>query len=853
MLGRFSEALERAHTARDILLEHGDLLRLAALDAMLALLFERFNCPADALDYSRKALDYYETAGPPYYAAAATSNHALLLWRLGRVREALSANALAGDRFAVLGAKPEEVREEGTRGGMLMALGHFAEAVSTLASARRGLLAVGDRYRAALADLLALECHVRMGRYREAITLAGNLDADLAPYDAVADRVSAAVWLALAYAGRGQPLEGIAVLDGAASLVKDHGDIVGLWPIVDLARAQLLSTLGSPDAANALLSSVIPALERAGLTIELATARALSSSILLDLGRDDDALQFASQVLQTAELESLDWLAARALHIRGIVESHRGERSDARQTLDSAISRLARVHRRTAWEDRASLAGTGFRLYEDAVQLALGSGDLRHALYYADMSKARALAEHLEGGVDVRPRARDARSAALIDEMSTLRDRLAVLDAGSPQLGPSSMLVRAAGPTAGAEAYEIQRRIAEIWRELQAANPAYAGEAAALGVGHAQDSGGDAREGAAADLISRLSSQCPADTALLEYFATGPDLQLFVFHDGSLQVITLSGARDTVQRLVGFLRLNVGRSVSLVGRDARALAALAVNARGILQQLHHALLGDALDSLPCIERLIVVPHGVSHHVPFHALHDGDRYLIERFEISYSPSADLLRHFAGRRDYLHSASGAMSAGVVLAYAPEGSLPHVATEGRWVAGASGAQLLSGTAASRSALEGQATRARLLHIAAHAAFNPEEPMLSWIQLADGRLTTLDVFSMELRCSLVTLSACETALGVSGAGDELMGLSRAFLYAGAPSLVLSLWMVEDQTSAVLMREFYAALRAGRSKAAALRQAQVALLRKEVDTGIDASGPFFWAPFQLIGHAGSL
>jgi len=192
-------------------------------------------------------------------------------------------------------------------------------------------------------------------------------------------------------------------------------------------------------------------------------------------------------------------------------------------------------------------------------------------------------------------------------------------------------------------------------------------------------------------------------------------------------------------------------------------------------------------------------------------------------------------------------------MVLAYAPDRTLPHVATEGRWVADTLGARLLAGPDASRAALEGQATRARVLHIAAHGAFNPEEPMLSWIQLSDSRLSTLDVFSLDLRSSLVTLSACETALGVSGAGDELMGLSRAFLYGGAPSLLLSLWVVEDEASAVLMRRFYTALRAGRSKAAALREAQLALLRKEVDTGIDASGPFFWAPFQLIGHGGML
>jgi CHAT domain-containing protein len=192
-------------------------------------------------------------------------------------------------------------------------------------------------------------------------------------------------------------------------------------------------------------------------------------------------------------------------------------------------------------------------------------------------------------------------------------------------------------------------------------------------------------------------------------------------------------------------------------------------------------------------------------------------------------------------------------LVLSCSNGGALSHVAREGAWVAEALGGELLAEDLASIATFTARAGACDVMHVAAHGAFDPEEPMFSSLELADGRLSTLDVFNLELRCSLVTLSACETALGVSGAGDELMGLSRAFLYAGTPSLVLSLWMVEDQSTAVLMREFYKALRRGRGKAAALREAQLALLRNDVESVTDVSGPFFWAPFQLIGHAGTL
>ena len=224
--------------------------------------------------------------------------------------------------------------------------------------------------------------------------------------------------------------------------------------------------------------------------------------------------------------------------------------------------------------------------------------------------------------------------------------------------------MRGAGQPARGEAANLQHRIAEIWRELQAANPVYAGEAAALGVGPTPDRSDD-DDDAVAELVHRLSIRCAARTAMLEYFAVGPDLVLFVFHDGALETFTLPGANDAVQRLVGFLRLNVRRSTSLVGQDPRALAAMARNAQGILVQLYGVLVAPAADALRHVERLIVVPHGASHHVPFHALHDGERFLIERFEISYSPSAELLKHFDDRRTALYATGAATSPGMVLA--------------------------------------------------------------------------------------------------------------------------------------------------------------------------------------------
>ena len=145
------------------------------------------------------------------------------------------------------------------------------------------------------------------------------------------------------------------------------------------------------------------------------------------------------------------------------------------------------------------------------------------------------------------------------------------------------------------------------------------------------------------------------------------------------------------------------------------------------------------------------------------------------------------------------------------------------------------------------------RLLHIAAHGEFREDEPLFSSISLDDGALTTLDIFDLHLNASLVTLSACNTGRSVIGGGDELLGLMRAFLYAGASSLVLSQWTVEDRTNAQLMQDFYRKLTAGWTKSSALRYAQRRLLSAATEAAAPTRHPYFWAPMFLVGHRGRL
>ena len=138
-------------------------------------------------------------------------------------------------------------------------------------------------------------------------------------------------------------------------------------------------------------------------------------------------------------------------------------------------------------------------------------------------------------------------------------------------------------------------------------------------------------------------------------------------------------------------------------------------------------------------------------------------------------------------------------------------------------------------------------ILHFACHATYNPEAPLFSALLLGasdgeDGRLEAQEIFGLRLNSDLVTLSACETGLGKITQGDEIIGLSRSFIYAGTPSILTSLWKVDDLATAVMMKRFYRYLAAGSTRAEALRQAQL------VVRDLLNPHPSAWAAFQITG-----
>jgi CHAT domain-containing protein len=257
-------------------------------------------------------------------------------------------------------------------------------------------------------------------------------------------------------------------------------------------------------------------------------------------------------------------------------------------------------------------------------------------------------------------------------------------------------------------------------------------------------------------------------------------------------------------------------------------------ARGRLAVLHALIWAPLADLVAACDRVLVVPHAQLGAVPFAALSDGETCVGQRHELAVAPSAQLAL-----RGLLRQPAPARRA---LALGDSTRLPHTAHEARFVAGLfEQGRAFIGEQATLQTLRAHAGDADILHLACHAQFRSDNPRFSALHLHDGALSVDLAESLVLAPCTVVLSACETGLADLASGDEMVGLVRAFLVAGAARVVASLWPVDDEVTVEFMSHFYAAMKQGQSPACALRVAQIALMGEHPH-------PYYWGAFALYG-----
>ncbi|HWC18175.1 MAG TPA: CHAT domain-containing protein, partial [Terriglobales bacterium] len=333
--------------------------------------------------------------------------------------------------------------------------------------------------------------------------------------------------------------------------------------------------------------------------------------------------------------------------------------------------------------------------------------------------------------------------------------------------------------------------------------------------------------------LEEIRAALTRETLVVEYFQTGDRILACLLGADQLQIVpvTLASRIANVLRLLQFQlsKFRLGTEYAAAFRDS-----LIESTKAHLKTLYDELLAPLRDRLDA-PHLLFVPHGALHYVPFHALFDGERFVIDEHTVSYAPSASI--YAVCTKKQVNTDGPALLMGV-----PDQNAPSILEELEALkAILPDPQMFVGKSASEYILKNAGPGARLIHIATHGFFRQDSPMFSSIRMGSSYLSLYDLYQLRLPVELVTLSGCATGLNVVAAGDELIGLARGLFQAGAQSLLLSLWDVHDQSTADFMTEFYRRLQSGEDKAQAMRAAMLAVREAYPH-------PYQWAPFVLMG-----
>lgn len=625
---------------------------------------------------------------------------------------------------------------------------------------------------------------------------------------------------------RDEPQRALELLDRSIAMLSELGDVRN-EVVFRINRGSLLRDLGRCREAlesNREAEAQLAAIEGQRPNPILAKN---SADCLLELGRLDEANERYREAIEQALVSG-----ERKAHWQAFWGLARLFRRQERATAaDQAFRQALEVI-----EDlRGSLRLESFKtsFFEDKIEVYAAyleflvgdgreKGGTARALEVAERARARAFLDTLaESRADLHetlPPEMLAAEADLLESIAEIQSRL-------ERDGPAATTRRelAALEDRLEELYLRVRREVPRFRELRYPEPAS---------------------------IEEVRGLLRPGEVLAEYFLAEPRSHLWIVRGDDVAWHALP-PRSEIESAV---RTGYGRLVD-PGREPRGLSELA------------AMLVAPLEGIEPGSSLLVVPSGILHYFPLEVLPFGatGEPLGAHFATTYLPSASTLvairRHSdptveprllaVGDPAYLPRAGPGRNADI----SEPGLLPHTRREVEELArrfGSRRATLLLGPGATETELAKQPLASfSLLHLAAHGRIDTDHPERSALLLADppesaedGLLQMREIYRLPLAAELVTLSACRTAMGELVSGEGMVGLSRAFQYAGADSIVASLWSVSDEATARFMEHFYGELERGATKAEALRRARLALR----DTAGYAH-PYFWAAYVLIGE----
>lgn len=523
------------------------------------------------------------------------------------------------------------------------------------------------------------------------------------------------------------------------------------------------------------------------------------SKSLYETGNIKEATEGYDQLLGHPQIEQIGGIYWIVLLDRAKIALTEGRKSAAEDMLKKAIDVIEKQRSSINSEaGRIGFVGDKQAAYAELTALLLADGRYAEAFAYVERAKARALVDLLASQKDINVRGGQTEQIkTTLAELTKAENDLTVVVQADKKEGQSKTR-----SVVLALKKDLQEKAPELASLVSVTTPATA----------------------------EIQSKIKDDETLLEYYSAGKEWYVFILTGKTIVAQKLPVA--DLEKNIDALRENIKtRNLPEFNQYSRTL--------------YHQIFTLAAPAIKT-KKLIIVPHGSLHYLPFVALSDGKEYLIDRFSIRMLPSASVLSFLKERAK--QEDRGALIFGNPKLDDPKYDLKFAQDEalaiGRIIPKSN---VLLRSEASKTNLQYYGSKYSVIHLAVHGVFDLDKPLNSALLLAadrnnDGLLRAADLYNLSLSADLVTLSACETALGKVATGDDVVGFTRGFLYAGTRSLISSLWQVDDEATRDLMVNFYTNL-SKMSKDEALRQAQLEVKKQYPH-------PYYWAAFLLTGSA---
>lgn len=818
--GQYERAFSMAEKARAVFEAHNDQTRLARLEISVGNIFYRQDRFRDAVDRYERAYQKSLEHGTPMDIAIVLRNLAVGYISLNEFGRAEETYQLARKHSEEQGFSTLVLKADYNVAYLYYLRGEYLRAIQMYDQTRVLCEKLGDKYHRALCDLDQSEIYLELNLTEGGTELANDAFTAFRQLNMRYEAAKAATFSAIAISQQGHYQKALLMFDQARKLfVEEHNQ---LWPaLIDLYKALVLYEAGSDDQAEDLALSALVYFAPSLLPAKAALCELLLAAIELRSSDTEEARRYCSSAL--ARLLHIESPATyQAYFMLGQAEEASGNTELARQAYEKAHQKLEDLRSHLGKEElKIAFLKNKLAVYESLVLTSLAihsrSCTEHDTFQYIEQAKSRSLADLIA----FRASSLGARNLEHSAAMAQFRDLRQKLNWTYHQIELQE-LDQEGGSQQRIQQLRRQSRqyeddLVKAFSQVQSVDREFASLQSAKTVS-----------------ASELQNILPPNSMLVEYYAARNRFYVCLASRDQLKILPVAEVLPVREKL-RLLQLQLAK-FRLGEEYMRPLEKRLLQAtQAHLEELYELLIAPIRSQLQA-EHLVLVPHTFLHYLPFHALSDGKRSLIDDFSISYAPSSSIFAVCQEKAPLSESGET-----LVLAV-PDARAPHIEEEARFVAAAmEPAKLFLGDEATEERLRTFGPASPFIHIATHGYFREDNPMFSSIRLGNSLLSLFDLYQLQFNAELVTLSGCGTGMNVVIGGDELIGLVRGLLYAGARTLMVSLWEVHDQSTAQFMKDFYTCYRQTPNKAQALRQAVLNLREKRPH-------PYYWAAFALVG-----